>query len=273
MATAPDPNDPKEAIAMSTTTPPAAPKRAIFEDEHHAYRESFATFVQREMVPNNAEWEQNGIVSRDLFAKLAEHGFLSMQIPEEYGGNGIDDFRFNAILAEEASRAFVANAFGGPQLHTDICVPYFLAAANDEQKQRWLPGLASGEKIAAIAMTEPGTGSDLAGIKTRAKRDGDHYVVNGAKTFITNGINCDQAIVAAITDPDAGHGGISLLVIDSTSPGFSRGAKIDKIGQHASDTAELFFDDCLVPAENLLGAEGTGFFQMVEKLVPERLTL
>ncbi|WP_249010611.1 acyl-CoA dehydrogenase family protein [Conexibacter sp. DBS9H8] len=258
---------------MSTTTPPPATKRAIFEDEHHAYRESFATFLQREVVPHYEEYEAAGIVPRELFTKLAEHGFLAMAVPTEYGGEGVDDMRFNAVLGEEAARAMVANAFAGPQVHTDLCLPYILKGANDEQKARWLPAIAKGEKILAIAMTEPGTGSDLAGIKTRARRDGDHYVVNGAKTFITNGINSDQVITAVLTDPDAGHGGISLIVIDSDSPGFSRGKKIAKIGQHASDTAELFFDDCIVPAENLLGDEGTGFFQMVDKLVPERLTL
>jgi acyl-CoA dehydrogenase len=258
---------------MSTAAPPPATKRAIFEDEHNDYRESFATFLQREVVPHYEEYEAAGIVPRELFTKLAEHGFLAMAVPAEYGGEGVDDMRFNAVLGEEAARAMVANAFAGPQVHTDLCLPYILKGANDEQKARWLPAIAKGEKILAIAMTEPGTGSDLAGIKTRARRDGDHYIVNGAKTFITNGINSDQVITAVSTDPDAGHGGISLLVIDADSPGFSRGKKIAKIGQHASDTAELFFDDCAVPVENLLGEEGTGFFQMVDKLVPERLTL
>jgi acyl-CoA dehydrogenase len=258
---------------VSTTAPPPAAKRAIFEDEHNAYRESFATFLQREVVPHYQEWEAAGIVPRDLYTKLAEHGFLAMAVPEEYGGQGVDDFRFNSVLSEEAARAMVANAYAGPQVHGDLCLPYILKGADDEQKQRWLPRIASGESILAIAMTEPGTGSDLAGIKTRAKRDGDFYVVNGAKTFITNGINCDQVITAVVTDPDAGHGGISLIVIDADTPGFHRGNKIHKIGQHASDTAELFFDDCRVPVENLLGEEGTGFFQMIDKLVPERLTL
>jgi alkylation response protein AidB-like acyl-CoA dehydrogenase len=161
----------------------------------------------------------------------------------------------------------------GPMLTTDVCLPYLLAAATDEQKQRWLPGIASGETVFAIAMTEPGTGSDLAGVKTRAVRDGDHYVVNGAKTFITNGLNADHVIVVAKTDPDAKHAGMSLLVVDADSPGFARGKQIDKLGQHASDTTELFFDDVRVPAENLLGAEGSGFIQLMEKLVPERLVI
>jgi acyl-CoA dehydrogenase len=258
---------------MSIATPPSATKRAIFEDEHNDYRESFATFLQREVVPHYEEYEKAGIVPRELYTKLAEHGFLAMAVPEEYGGQGVDDFRFNAVLGEEAARAMVANAYAGPQVHSDLCLPYILKGADDEQKARWLPKIASGESILAIAMTEPGTGSDLAAIKTRAVLDGDHYVINGAKTFITNGINADQVITACVTTPGKGHSGISLIVIDATSPGFARGNKIAKIGQHASDTAELFFDDCIVPAENLLGEEGTGFFQMVDKLVPERLTL
>jgi acyl-CoA dehydrogenase len=256
----------------ATATAPAA-KRKIFEREHNAYRKSFAKFLEREVVPHYEEWQAAGIVPRDLFTKMAEHGFLSMAVPEEYGGPEVDDFRYNAVIAEEASYAMVANAIAGPQLHTDIVLPYILKAATDEQKQRWLPKIASGETILAIAMTEPGTGSDLAGIKTRAERDGDFYVINGAKTFITNGINATQVLVAVVTDPEAKHGGISLILVDTDTPGFSRGRKIAKIGQHASDTAELFFSDCRVPVENLLGAEGTGFFQMMEKLVPERLSL
>jgi acyl-CoA dehydrogenase len=257
---------------MSATAAPAV-KRTIFEREHNAYRKSFATFLQREVVPNFPDWEAAGIVPRDLFTKMAEHGFLAMAVPEEYGGEGVEDFRYNAVIAEEASYAMVANAIAGPQLHTDIVLPYILKAGTEEQKQRWLPKIANGESILAIAMTEPGTGSDLAAITTRAERDGDYYVINGAKTFITNGINANQVVVAVVTDPEAGHGGISLIVVDTETPGFSRGRKIAKIGQHASDTAELFFSDCRVPVENLLGEEGTGFFQMMEKLVPERLSL
>jgi acyl-CoA dehydrogenase len=258
---------------MATTAAPPTPKRAIFEREHTAYRKSFATFLQREVVPHYAEWEAAGIVPRDLFTKMGEHGFLSMAVPEEYGGPEVDDFRYNAVIAEEAAYAMVSNAIAGPQLHTDIVLPYLLKAGTEEQKQRWLPNIASGESILAIAMTEPGTGSDLAGITTRAERDGDYYVINGAKTFITNGINANQVLTAVKTDPEAGHGGISLILVDTETPGFSRGRKIAKIGQHASDTAELFFSDCRVPVENLLGEEGTGFYQMMDKLVPERLSL
>ena len=251
----------------------AAPKRALFEPEHEDYRESFSKFLAKEVVPNKEAWEAAHVVPRELFTKAAEHGFLAMAVPEEYGGPGVDDYRFNVVLAEEAARSGVGAAYGGPMLHTDVCLPYILSAATDEQKRRWLPGIASGESILAIAMTEPGTGSDLAAIKTRAKLEGDTYVLNGQKTFITNGLNCDQVIVAAKTDPDQAHAGMSLLVVDADSPGFTKGKPIEKLGQHASDTTELFFEDVAVPAENLLGDEGSGFFQLMEKLVPERLIL
>jgi acyl-CoA dehydrogenase len=260
---------------MSTPTMAAPARRAIFEPEHDDYRESFAKFLAKEVTPHYPDWERAEIVPRELFTKAAAHGFLAMAVPEEYGGPGVDDFRFNVVLIEEATRAGVGAALAGPMIHTDICLPYILSAGTDEQKQRWLPALASGEKILAIAMTEPGTGSDLAGIQTTAilSEAGDHYVLNGSKTFITNGINCDQVIVVAKTDPAAAHAGMSLLVVDADSPGFVKGKQIEKLGQHASDTSELFFDDVRVPADNLLGGEGTGFFQLVDKLVPERLTL
>jgi len=256
---------------MATTVPPTA-KRDIFEDEHHAYRESYATFLQREVVPHYPQWEKAQIVPRELFTKCAEHGFLAMEVPEEYGGNGIDDWRFNVVLGEEGVRAGVGDAVAGPLLHTDVVLPYLMASATDEQKERWLPGVASGEQILAIAMTEPGTGSDLAGIKTRARRDGSDYVLSGAKTFITNGINADLVVVAARTSDD-NHGGLSMFVVERGMPGFERGKQIEKLGQHASDTAELFFEDVRLPEENRLGAEGTGFLQLVSRLVPERLTL
>jgi acyl-CoA dehydrogenase len=254
------------------TTAPAPSKRTIFEDEHNAYRESYATFLQREVVPHYPEWEKAQIVPRELFTKCAEHGFLAMEVPEEYGGNGIDDWRFNVVLGEEGVKAGVGDAIGGPLLHTDVVLPYLIASANEEQKDRWFPSVASGEQILAIAMTEPGTGSDLAGIKASARRDGSDYVLNGAKTFITNGINADLVVVAARTSDDK-HGGLSMFVVERGMPGFERGKQIEKVGQHASDTAELFFEDVRVPQENLLGAEGTGFLQLVSRLVPERLTL
>ena len=249
------------------------PRRVIFEDEHEDYRESFRSFLAAEVTPNFKQWDNDGFVSRGLFTKAAEHGFMSMAIPEAYGGAGVDDWRFNVVLTEEAIRAGVGAAFGAPMLTTDICLPYLLTTGTDEQKARWLPGIASGETVMAVAMTEPGTGSDLAAVQTRALKDGDHYILNGQKTFITNGHHADLVIVVAKTDPDAGHAGISLLVVDSHFEGFSSGAQIGKLGQHASDTTELFFDDVKVPAENLLGAEGSGFIQLMEKLVPERLII
>jgi alkylation response protein AidB-like acyl-CoA dehydrogenase len=257
---------------MAITTLPAPPKRELFEPEHEDYRESYARFLQVEVVPHYAEWERAQIVPRDLFTKCAQHGFLAIEVPEQYGGNGVDDWRFNVVLSEESIRAGVADAMAGPMLHSDVVLPYLMASATDEQKQRWLPDVASGERILAIAMTEPGTGSDLAGIKTRAKRDGDGYVLNGAKTFITNGINADLVVVAARTSEDK-HGGLSLFVVEREMDGFERGKQIGKLGQHASDTSELFFYDVHVGAENMLGTEGSGFLQLVSRLVPERLVL
>ncbi|MCW2992495.1 MAG: Butyryl-CoA dehydrogenase [Solirubrobacterales bacterium] len=251
-----------------TTTP----KRALFEPEHDDYRESFTRFVEAEVEPRHAEWEQAHVVPRELFTKMAEHGFLAMAVPEEYGGPGVEDWRFSVVLGEVAARSRAGDALIGPGLHTDVCLPYLLDAADAEQRARWLPDIASGRSILAVAMTEPGTGSDLAGIKTSAKRDGDVYVLNGAKTFITNGLNADLVIVAARTSEDK-HAGLSLLVVERGMEGFERGKQIEKLGQHCSDTTELFFDDVAVPAENLLGEEGSGFAQLIARLIPERLVL
>ena len=251
---------------------PPAPRRELFDDEHEDYRASFRQFVEREVIPDFPAWEKAQLVPRELFTKAAAHGFLAMEVPEEHGGSGVADWRFNVVLSEEAARYGVGDAIAGPLLHTDVVLPYIMAAASEEQKERWLPGIASGERILAVAMTEPGTGSDLAAIKTRAVLDGDHYVVNGGKTFITNGINADLVVVAVRTSDDR-HGGLSMLVIEREMEGFTRGSQIEKVGQHASDTAELFFDDVRVPVENRLGEEGSGFLQLVSRLVPERLTL
>ncbi|WP_205698830.1 acyl-CoA dehydrogenase family protein [Conexibacter sp. SYSU D00693] len=256
----------------ATTTPPPATSRTLFEPEHHDYRESFRRFLQAEVVPHYAAWEKAQLVPRELFTKCAEHGFLAIEVPEEHGGAGVDDWRFNVVLNEEAVYAGVSDAMAGPLLHSDVVLPYLMASADEAQRARWLPAVAAGEQVLAIAMTEPGTGSDLAGIATRARRDGDAWVIDGAKTFITNGINADLVIVAARTSDDK-HGGLSLFVVERDTPGFQRGKQIEKLGQHASDTAELFFDGCRVPAENLLGPEGSGFGQLVSRLVPERLTL
>jgi alkylation response protein AidB-like acyl-CoA dehydrogenase len=249
-------------------------KRTLYEDDHEAFRQAFRSFVDKEIVPHHERWESEGIVPRELFTTAGASGFLGMDIPEEYGGGGVKDFRFNAVEAEELMRSGAAAAGLGLTLHNDIVLPYFLAYCNDEQKQRWLPGIASGELITGIAMTEPGIGSDLASMSTTAIRDGDHYVVNGAKTFITNGINADLMITAVKTDPSQKHKGMSLLVLERGMEGFERGRNLDKLGQHAQDTAELSFTDVKVPVANLLGdEEGQGFTQLVTNLPQERLSI
>ena len=249
-------------------------RRSLFDADHEAFRESFRAFLDKEVVPHLAEWDAAGIVPREVFAAAGRSGFLGMDVPEELGGGGVADFRFNTVIAEETMRAGAAGAGLGISLHNDICLPYFLAYCDDEQRKRWLPGIASGELITAIAMTEPGIGSDLASMSTTARRDGDEYVVNGAKTFITNGINADLVITAVKTDPSQRHKGMSLLVLERGMPGFERGRNLDKIGQHAQDTAELSFTDVRVPRANLLGPdEGQGFTQLVTNLPQERLSI
>ncbi len=248
-------------------------ERTVFEDEHEALRASFRGWLDQEVVPNYLEWEAAGIVPHDLFAAAGSHGFLGMAIPEEYGGGGVDDFRYNLVIDEEIQAAGVGGAGLGMSLHNDICLPYFLAYCTDEQRARWLPGIASGELVTAVAMTEPGIGSDLASMTTTAIRDGDHYVVNGSKTFITNGINADLVITAVKTDPTQKHRGISLLILERGMDGFDRGRNLEKLGLHSQDTAELFFTDVSVPVTNLLGEEGAGFLQLVHNLPQERLSI
>ena len=249
-------------------------KRTLFDDDHDQFRQSVRTFLEKEVVPRADEWEAAGLVDKAMFRTAGANGFLGMEIPIEYGGGGVDDFRFNVVLDEEVQRAGVMASGMCLTLHNDICLPYLTNLTNDEQKARWLPGVASGELMLAIAMTEPTTGSDLAGIRSTAIRDGDSYILNGAKTFITNGINSDLVIVAAKTDPSQAHRGMSLLVVEEGMPGFSRGRNLEKIGMHAQDTAELVFEDVRVPAANLLGGdEGQGFFQLVQNLPRERLSL
>jgi alkylation response protein AidB-like acyl-CoA dehydrogenase len=248
-------------------------RRTLYDDTHELFRESFRDFVDREMVPNNERWERERIVDRSFYRRAGERGFLCMAAPEAYGGAGVDDFRFNAVEAEEIARAGVYASGVGLLTHNDLCLPYVLTLTTDEQKARWLPGMCSGELVAAIAMTEPGTGSDLAAIKTTALRDGDHYVLNGSKTFITNGINSDLVIVACKTDPDERHRGMTLLAVEAGMEGFERGPSLEKIGQHAQDTTGLFFHDVRVPVENLLGEEGQGFRHLVDKLAQERLSI
>jgi alkylation response protein AidB-like acyl-CoA dehydrogenase len=256
-----------------STAEHATSRRAIFDDDHEDFRESVRRWLTNEAAPHLDEWEEAGIVPREMFAAAGANGFIGTQIPEEYGGAGVDDFRFNVVLSEELVRLNMGGFAVGLTLHNDVCLPYFLEYCNEEQKQRWLPGIADGTQITAIAMTEPGTGSDLAGIKTKAIRDGDHYVVNGAKTFITNGINSDLIVTAVKTDPSQRHKGISMLVIEGDTPGLERGRNLEKIGLHSQDTAELFFNDARVPVENLLVGEGQGFGQMVHNLAQERLSV
>ena len=248
-------------------------KRTIFEEDHQLFRETFRQFVEKEMVPHNNFWEQEGIVSREIFDKDGEHGFLGIDLPEEYGGGGINDYRFNQIMGEEFDLAGVAAAGSGLGLHNDICLPYFKEYCTTEQKERWMHGLINGSLITAIAMSEPGTGSDLASIATTAVKDGESYLLNGAKTFISNGINSDLVIVAAKTDLDARHRGISLFVVERGMEGFARGRNLEKIGRHSQDTAELFFTDVRVPSTNLLGEENQGFYYMMFNLPQERLNI
>jgi alkylation response protein AidB-like acyl-CoA dehydrogenase len=248
-------------------------KRTIFQDEHAAYRETVRGFLADVVVPHHEQWEQEGIVPRELFAKAARQGLLAMAVPEAYGGAGVSDFRFNQIVVEEVAYAGVAGSGLGLTLHNDICLPYFLAYCSEEQRARWLPGIADGSLITALAMTEPGIGSDLASMSATATRTDDHYTLNGAKTFITNGINADLVIVALKTDPTERHRGMSLLVVERGMEGFERGRNLQKLGMHAQDTAELFFADVPVPLANRLGEEGQGFRYLVANLAQERLSI
>ena len=246
--------------------------RKHYESEHQAFGQAFRAFADKVIVPNYLDWERAGIMPREIFQEAGKDGFLGMAVPEEFGGGGVDDFKFNQILDEQIAYAGIGGAGLGISLHNDICLPYFLAYCTPEQQQRWLPGIASGELITAVAMTEPGAGSDLSGIRTSAKRDGEHYVVNGSKTFITNGINADLVITAVRTGEDR-HKGISLLVIERGMPGFERGRNLDKLGLHSQDTAELSFADVRVPVENLIGEQGEGFRYLTAKLPQERASI
>jgi len=246
-------------------------KRDIFEPEHLVFRDTVRQFLTRHVLPHHASWEQAGMVERWVWKAAAEQGLLGLQAEEAYGGGGIADFRFNVILDEEIARSGATGLTFG--LQNDIVGPYFYSLATREQKQRWLPGVCRGETILAIAMTEPNAGSDLQGIKTTAVRDGDHYVLNGTKTFISSGMLADLVIVVARTDRQAGARGFSLLVVERDTEGFERGRKLDKVGLKAMDTAELFFRDVRVPATNLLGAEGGGFGYLMANLPQERLNI
>jgi alkylation response protein AidB-like acyl-CoA dehydrogenase len=251
-------------------------RRNLFDDVHEDFRASFRTFLAREVIGDQGrygEWEREGLVPREVFALAGRGGFLGMAVPERYGGAGAEDFRFNLVIGEECQRAGVGGFGLGITLHNDISLPYFLTYCNEQQRERWLPGIVSGELITAIAMTEPGIGSDLASMSTRAKREDGHYVVDGSKTFITNGINADLVITAVKTDPSERHRGISLLILERGMAGFERGRNLEKIGQHSQDTAELSFAGVHVPVENLLGEEGEGFRYLVSNLPQERLSI
>jgi acyl-CoA dehydrogenase len=248
-------------------------RRDVFTADHQTFREVVRDFLAKEVVPHFPEWEQLGHVPREVFAALGSLGLVGTAIPEEYGGGGQEDYRYNVVLQEEAARALVS--LGTLRTQLDVILPYFLAYADDDQRRRWLPGLAAGELLTAIAMTEPGTGSDLAGVRTTAVRDGDDYVVNGAKTFITGGVLADLVIVLArtSTDPDDRRAGLTLLVVEDGMPGFVRGRALEKIGLKVQDTAELAFVDVRVPVANRLGAEGAAFGYLGHNLAQERLAI
>jgi alkylation response protein AidB-like acyl-CoA dehydrogenase len=251
--------------------PDQAP-RSVYDEDHELFRGTVQSFIKAEVAPYDAQWEEQGIVDRSLFRRAGDAGLLMQATPEEYGGLGLDDWRFSAIVDEEFGRTGYASAGLSLALQNDVVGPYLLDLTTVEQKQRWLPGLTSGELVGAVAMTEPGAGSDLSGIATRAVRDGDEYVLNGAKTFISNGQNADLVVVAARTSRDR-HRGLTLLVVERGMPGFERGRNLDKLGLHGQDTSELYFSDVRVPVTNRLGEEGDGFFCLVRNLPQERLSL
>ncbi|MGB0384843.1 MAG: acyl-CoA dehydrogenase family protein [Ardenticatenaceae bacterium] len=235
------------------------------------FRDAVREFVRREVVPFHEQWEKDGIVSREVWRKAGENGFLCMDVPEQYGGLGVEDYRYNAIFAEEMARVGASGpAFG---LQNELVVPYIMAFGSEEQKARWLPKMATGEYITSIAMSEPNAGSDLQAIRSTAIRNGDHYLLNGQKTFISNGILNDLAVVVCKTTPNIGARGMSLLVVERGMEGYERGRNLEKVGRHAQDTAELFFRDVKVPVENLLGEEGKGFYYLMHNLPQERLAI
>ncbi len=246
-------------------------QRDIFASEHEDFREMVRAFIAKEVTPYHEQWEADRMVSRDVWLAAGRAGLLGIEIEEKYGGGGAQDYRYYLIFNEEMAKAGATGP--GFAVHNDINGPYFQRLATPEQCERWLPGYCAGELITAIAMTEPEAGSDLQGMRTTAVREGDHYVLNGSKTFISNGQLCDLVIVAARTDPGAGYRGISLLVVERGMPGFERGRNLDKVGLHAQDTSELFFRDVRVPVGNLLGEEGGGFVALMQNLPRERLAI
>ena len=244
--------------------------RNVYREDHEMYRETVRRFLEKECLPRQAAWDKAGMVDRETWLKAGREGLLCASLPEQYGGADAD-FGFAAVFNEEVARSGVSGL--GLGLHSDIIAPYIFRVGNEEQKRRWLPGCVSGETILAIAMSEPGTGSDLKAVRTTAVRDGDEYVINGGKTFISNGLTADLIIVVCKTDPAAGAKGISLIAVEATRAGFRRGRKLEKMGQYAQDTAELFFDEVRVPAANLLGEEGKGFGYLMGELPQERFSI
>lgn len=242
------------------------------QSEIELFRDTFRKFLQQEVAPHYDQWERDGLFPRELWRTFGQHGFLCVDIPEEYGGAGAD-FGLSTIIVQEIARMGFGGLASNVSVHSDIVAPYLLHLGSEEQKQRWLPGMVTGEVVGAIGMTEPGAGSDLQGMKTRADKDGDSYVINGQKTFITNGYHSDVLILAAKTDPTAGGRGVTLFTVDTTLPGFECGRRLEKIGQHGSDTAELFFEDLRVGADQILGGEGKGFANLMNELPRERLIL
>jgi acyl-CoA dehydrogenase len=249
-------------------------QRTIFDDDHDAFRKTIRQFFEKEVVPEYAAWEKQGHPPKDFYRRMGELGFLGLQVPEQYGGAGVESFTFNAIINEESVRAGLT--LGPLRVHLDLVLPYLLGYANGEQKSRWLPAFVAGEMMTAIAMTEPGTGSDLAGIRTSARLDGDHYILNGAKTFITGGVNADRVLVVCRTSPpgtENRRSGLTILAVDTASPGFEVGRMLDKMGLKAQDTCELSFTDVRVPVEDRLGEEGRAFEYLTHNLAQERLTI
>jgi acyl-CoA dehydrogenase len=246
-------------------------RRTIFEEDHQSFRSMVRDFLRVEALPHTKAWEEAGMVDRAFWRKAAAQGLVGFAAPEELGGAGLRDFRFNAVIDEEVALAGVAG--DGFAMANDILAPYLLDLTTAEQRERWLPGFTSGELVAAVAMSEPGAGSDLQGIRTRARREDDHYIVDGSKTFVTSGIQADLVVVVARTDPAGGRHGFTLLVADAQTPGFERGRKLDKIGRRGQDTAELFFEGARIPVENRLGEEGEGFPQLMRNLPQERLSI
>ena len=246
--------------------------RSWFTEDHSIFQESLARFLEKEVVPHIDEWEEERMIPREIWHKLGAQGYLCPCLPEEYGGSGVD-FSYAVVVGEELSRSTATSLASGVRVHADIVVPYVVESGTPEQKKEILPGCTTGDIIMAIGMTEPGCGSDLAALRTTAIRDGDDYVINGQKTFITNGINCDWVVLAVKTDPQAQpvHKGVSLVLVPADAKGFSKGRKLNKMGLHAQDTAELIFEDCRVPRRNLLGEEGDGFHILMRNLQQERL--